>query len=735
MPVFFVLILAGLAAIIGRLCYPAQSCFQWLEVRWPSEIKPEHAVRLLRQLAADQRDYPVVLEARATSGGVTFLFGVEQQYVDHLRSLTHSLIPGSDIRYARYVRRPPQMSVKIKMNTWQRALRLDKAEHNAAAILSSLVEAGDGEELVLQVMLGPRRVPLAIAPDAPSSAGLPLWRLVYYGKPDKVDTDKHNALKTKVNDHGFAATIRLGALAFSASRRRALLLDLASGLRTSEGPGTHLRLTNDRPEDLHNCRQPLRWPLRLNVLEMIAVTGWPLSDAILPGVGREGPHLLRADPLVPASGRIIARATAPWDSRLLSLSPQDALQHLHVLGPTGVGKSTLLLNMICQDIAAGQGTIVIDPKGDLIADVLARIPLHRQEDVVVLDPADSEAPVGLNPLDSTERMPELVAEQVLAIFHGLYADAWGPRTQDILHACLLTLVGRNDVSLCALPVLLTSPQLRHRIVGDLKDPVALEPFWAWYESISNAERQQAIAPVMNKLRAFLLRPRMRAVIGQTEPRFDMQAVFTEQKVLLISLAKGLLGSEASALLGSLVLARLWHTALSRIATPSHERQPVSVYIDEFQDYLHLPTDLAEILTQARGLGLSMTLANQHLSQLTAEVRDAVLANARSRVCFQLPHKDAVVMAGTSGGLLRPEDFEKLGLYEVYVNLVASGRVSGFASGKTLPPPDILSTPATIRSRSRNDYGRPLAEVEEDIASLLQPLPPATPVGRRNRRLS
>lgn len=308
----------------------------------------------------------------------------------------------------------------------------------------------------------------------------------------------------------------------------------------------------------------------------------------------------------------------------------------------------------------------------------------------------------------------------------------GPRTQDILHASLLTLAGRNDVSLCALPVLLTNPQARHRLVGDIKDPVALEPFWAWYESISNAERQQAIAPVMNKLRAFLLRPRMRAVIGQTEPRFDMQTVFTERKVLLISLAKGLLGSEAAALLGSLVLARLWHTALGRITMPSHERLPVSVYIDEFQDYLHLPTDLAEILTQARGLGLSMTLANQHLSQLTADVRDAVLANARSRVCFQLPHKDAVVMAATSGGLLKSEDFERLGLYEVYVNLVAQGRVSGFASGRTLPAPEIRSVPESIRRQSREEYGRPLADIEADIASLIQPLPPNAPVGRRPR---
>ena len=187
------------------------------------------------------------------------------------------------------------------------------------------------------------------------------------------------------------------------------------------------------------------------------------------------------------------------------------------------------------------------------------------------------------------------------------------------------------MTLCALPVLLSNPRFRQKCVATLTDEVALKPFWHWFDSLSNGERQQAIAPVMNKLRAFLLRPRMRAVIGQAEPAFDIRSVFTERKVLLVSLAKGLIGPEAAALLGSLVVSQLWQATLGRARVAAGARTPVMVFIDEFHDYIHTPTDIADVLTQARGLGVGMTLAHQHLAQLPANLRSAVLAMPASSI--------------------------------------------------------------------------------------------------------
>ena len=346
----------------------------------------------------------------------------------------------------------------------------------------------------------------------------------------------------------------------------------------------------------------------------------------------------------------------------MALTPTDSLRHLHALGPTGSGKSTLLLNLIAQDMAAGRAVVVIEPKGDLIAAALEQVPPARLADVVLLDPSDTARPVGLNPLALGGRSPELAADQLLGLFHSLYLAHWGPRTHDILGASLLTLARLPGMTLAALPLLLTDAGFRRRVLPRVVDPIGLEPFWTAYEAWSEAERAAAIAPVMNKLRPLLLRPEMRAIVGQTRRSFDLRRVFTERKVLLVNLNKGLLGPETSALLGSLVVSQLWQAILGRSAIAPERRHAVFVYVDEFQDYMHLPLDFADALTQARGLGVGFVAAHQYLHQLDPAMRSAVLANAQSRVAFRLPSEDARVVAADSA--LAPEDFQGLGAFRV-----------------------------------------------------------------------
>ncbi len=340
------------------------------------------------------------------------------------------------------------------------------------------------------------------------------------------------------------------------------------------------------------------------------MTGWPLGDDELPGLPALHPRRLPPAPGTTGAARTLVQATAPGSNARLSLDVRSALHHLHVVGPTGTGKSTLLGNLIAQDIAAGSAVIVVEPKGDLIADVLARIPATRRDDTVILDPSDP-APVGLNPLASHGRRPELVADSVLGIFKQLYGESVGPRSQDILYAGLLTLAHRPDASLVMLPLLLTNPGFRRSLTANIRDPLTLEPFWATFEAWSDAERATAVAPVVNKLRP-LLRPGLRGVLGQRRPRFDIRSVFTERRVLLVPLRRGMIGPEAASLLGSLVLSECWSAIQSRSAIPPAKRHPVMVYIDEVQSYLHLPTDLGEALAQARGYGVGFTLAHQFL---------------------------------------------------------------------------------------------------------------------------
>ena len=320
-------------------------------------------------------------------------------------------------------------------------------------------------------------------------------------------------------------------------------------------------------------------------------------------------------------------------------------------------------------------------------------------------------------LASRGRSSELIADQVLAVFRGL-SESWGPRLQVVLHAALLTLARRSDASLCALPALLTNPVVRRRLRAG-SDDLALDQFWAWFEALSPAEQQQVVAPVLTRLQPVLLRSSVRTMVGQLQPRFRIEDIFTKRKVVLVALRRGVIGPEAAALLGSLFVTELWQAVLGRTAILPERRHPVIVYADEFQDYVHLPTDMADALAQARGLGVGLTLAHQHLAQLPANLRAAVLANARSRVCFQVSGEDANVMAKLAGDKLEPSDFQRLRRYEAYAQIVSGGEITDFASIRTLPLPHARVDPQEVRELSRQRYGRPVEQLEAEIRQLLE----------------
>ncbi len=375
-----------------------------------------------------------------------------------------------------------------------------------------------------------------------------------------------------------------------------------------------------------------------------------------------------------------------------------------------------MLTLAVQDIEAGRGVAVIEPRGDLIVEILRRIPPERIADVVIIDPTDTDAsrPVGLNPLAAAGRAPELVADQLLGIFHDLF-PTWGARLSDILASALLTLARIPGMSLAALPLLLSNAGFRRGLLAQIDDPIGLEPFWASYESWSEQERAAAIAPAMRRLRPFLLRPDVRAIVSQVEPRFDVRQVFTERKILLVNLSKGLLGSETASVVGSLVVSAIWQATLGRAAIPAGQRHPVFVYTDEYQEYLKLPTDFTDALAQARGLGVGFVLAHQYMHQLDPAMRSAVLANVQSRVAFRLPNEDARVLAA---GALQAEDFEGLGAFQAYAQLVAHGAVQPWCSMRTLPPGPPISDPEKVRASSRRLYGVDRDEVDAHIRRLV-----------------
>lgn len=686
----------------------------WSRLHLPAPLPVEAAVATVQALAGVSGQPRVVLEALGADGAVQWRLGTERMvHARVMRAVTPHLL-GLRTEPFLATSTPTTMAARLQLPGHRSTpLAVAQVETVTRSVLAALASARKGELVRLQVLLGDRRRPRHI-------------------HVDDVRPAERRDLTRKHGEYRFGAMVRVAASAGDPARTRSLVSSAAAALRGLEAPGVRMRVVRASAGRVEAVASPYVWPLELGVSEVAALLAWPIAKEKapqLPGVLSQHPALLPPSPETPRSGRVLGVA-ATDSSRPVALGISDSLRHLHLLGPTGVGKSTLMAQLALADMAAGHGTVVIDPKGDLVEDLLARVPEQRREDVVVLDPTDP-APVGLAAL-GTPANADLTADGLLAVFHSLYADSWGPRTHDILHASLLTLARRGDASLAMLPMLLTHEGFRRSVTRTVAeaDPMGLGSFWGWYEAISEGERAQAIAPLMNKLRPVLLRPGLRAVLGQRQPKFTLADVFTQRRILLVSLAKGRLGPECAQLLGSLVVALLWQATQARAAVPVAARRPAFIHIDEVQDYLRLPGDLGDALAQARGLGVGFTLAHQHLDQLPRELRTAVLANARSRVTFQLSADDGRRMAATSHGQPVAEDFAALPAFAAYAQLLVDGAHAPWCSLRTEPLPEATTAPAAMREASRDRYGRPLDEVERDLLGLIQPTQePEAPLGR------
>jgi hypothetical protein len=303
----------------------------------------------------------------------------------------------------------------------------------------------------------------------------------------------------------------------------------------------------------------------------------------------------------------------------------------------------------------------------------------------------------------SEEARELVVDNVLHIFRETWAAFWGPRSDHVMRAALSTLVHArapdgSAYTLCEVVPLLTQATFRRSVVASADLPLSLRGFWQWYENLSDGERTQAIGPVINKVEVFSSRTPIRLMLGQSQG-LDLTTVFTQRKALLVSLAKGRLGSETAALLGSLLVSSLWQATLARVNVPAEKRRPVFAYLDEMQDIVRLPLGLSDMLAQARGLGLGVTLATQFIAQLPEQLRAAVLGTVRTLVTFQIDHDDARLLAKRFAPLTA-DDLMGLLPYEVALKPCVNGQMLTPVTGTTLFPRSFVMTAAAGRSGDR-----------------------------------
>lgn len=404
----------------------------------------------------------------------------------------------------------------------------------------------------------------------------------------------------------------------------------------------------------------------------------------------------------------------PW-----GLYRDDRLRHLYLIGRTGVGKSTLLANLIRQDLANGEGLALIDPHGELVDEVLPFVPKERTNDVLLFAPEDKEFPVSFNPFRTGRGMhadPSLLASQLVSVFRAQWSSSWGPRLEHLLRSAIMAVAPDPRATFLFLYRFLTDEALRERIAPGIADPV-VRHFWTReFPGYSSSFRTEALSPVLNKLGAFVENPVTRNILAQERSRIDFRELLDRRRILLAKLPVGAIGEDASRLLGGLLVTCIQLAAMER----GRRRPEFWVYIDELQRFVN--DSLSILLSEARKFGVGVCLANQFTAQLPPPTLDAIRGNVGTMLAFRVGAEDAKALESEFSPEFAASDLERLAKYHLAARVLARGESLHAFSARTRPPPPVpedaeLRVERIVR-QSRARYAAPRADVERWVERAL-----------------
>lgn len=403
--------------------------------------------------------------------------------------------------------------------------------------------------------------------------------------------------------------------------------------------------------------------------------------------------------------------------RKFGIKADDRRRHMYLIGKTGMGKSTILENMIIEDINSGHGVAVVDPHGDLAEKVIEFIPSNRVNDVIYFNPADTEYPIAFNVVEEvSSSVRHLVASGLIGVFQKLWADSWGPRLEYILRNAILAILDYPGATLLSVTRMLSDKDFRNKVIENIKDPV-VRAFWIKeFAGYNDKFASEAVSPIQNKVGQFLSSSLIRNIVGQVRSTIDMRKIMDEQKILILNLSKGRIGEDNSMLLGAMIITKIQLAAMSRVDILEKERKDFYLYVDEFQNFTS--DSFANILSEARKYRLNLILAHQYIEQLTENVRNAVFGNIGTLIIFRVGAADAEALAPELAPTFTEEDILNLPKYEIYLKLMIDGIASEPFSARGLSP--MLESEKTgntekVINVSREKYAKARDIVEEKIA--------------------
>lgn len=703
----------------------------------------------------------IVLEILARNDDlIVFYAGTERRYLDHLEKQIYAHYPEAEVTPAPdYTIFEPGDTIRLGSLALTRSGHLPLATYKELendpmqAITGALAKIQNRDSAVIQYILQPadkgaqrkaakaaRRTIRGKQADIGSGAG-------FFGQTADILTKNPQAreraqqerkqltpraqqrielVEQKASQQQFSVNIRLGVSVRAVDDAERIFNAVVGAFAQYDLPDLNsLKIKSRRANSSFTRDFIFRVPrpgaaVTLSTTEIASLFHFPLPTTATPNILWRKAKSAPAPAGLSSDGLILGINNYRGTQLPIHFTEGDRRRHLYLIGQTGTGKTTLFLNMIVQDIIAGRGVGVVDPHGDLIEDILLHIPAERQGDVILFDPRDTERPLGFNMLEASDpTQKDLVVNEVVQILQKLAArlnpESIGPMFEHYLRNALLALIEDPAATLIDVPRMFVDAPFRAGILAQNTNPIVKQ---FWEQEFAQSQRGQMSADmlsyVISKLGRFISNTTVRNLIGQAHSSFDVRQIMDEKKILLCNLSKGSLGDINSDLLGFVLVSKLQIAALGRSNLSESQREDFYLYLDEFQNFT---TDsIVTILSEARKYRLNLNLTHQFIEQLDEKIRESVFGNVGTIISYRVGVDDAEFLAKQFKPVFTEYDLVNLERFTACVRLLANGTPQRAFSLSILPPPrrgDAQGRDA-IREQSRQKYGRPRAQVEEDI---------------------
>ena len=683
----------------------------------------------------------ISFEIVAKREDIRFYVSVPKNITDLVEKQIHGAYPGADVKEVE------EYSIfSEKGSVAFAALRLRYANHYPirsyrdlptdalSSITSVLAKMSEGEGAVIQLLIQP-------VGNRWKNIGRSYISKV---KKDEANPEKANfkvnqksleAIEQKIQKPGFNSVIRIVVSSASKAQSENHLKNILSSFEQFSSDNNtfcevkffvkHLFITDFIYRYFPVINIPLlRQYSVLNSDELASIFHFPNKTVETPHIFWLNAKRAPAPMLIPESGLYLGLSKYRGVERPIYIGDEDRRRHVYIIGKTGTGKSQLEEEMIMQDIEAGKGVAVIDPHGDLISGILARIPVSRAEDVIYFDPSDTERPMGLNMLEAqTEEQKHFVVTSIVGLMYKLYdpmkTGIIGPRFEHAIRNAMLTVMCEPGNTFVEVVRILTDPSFVQELLPKVNDPMIRRYWTDQIAQTADFHKSEVLDYIVSKFGRFVTNKLMRNIIGQSDSSFDFRKVMDEGKILLVNLAKGKLGEENSNFLGLILIPRILVAAMSRQEMPEEERRDFYLYVDEFQNFA--TPDFAQILSEARKYRLNLIVANQFIGQMEEEVKNAVFGNVGTLISFRVGVTDANYLQHEFQPTFSESDLINIDKYNSYVKTTVKNEpMKPFSIDLTKDMKQVVAArnpqiAEAIIQLSRLKYGRSKELVEAEIS--------------------